>query len=177
MRIVIDFDQTLVNSSKALHEIYLQETGRKEEYNPKHTWNFDGLFPKDYKKRVKELFHEKIFYENLFAFHGAIDVIKHLIKRHEVIICTTQQGEGVLLKNQWINDHLPFINNVIYMDSFDKSSINGDVFIDDKPECLNSVNGNFKCIWCYGDYLWNKDWKGERVLNWREIEEKIKILL
>lgn len=172
MRIVIDFDQTIADSSKGLFDIYLKETGANETYNPIHSWNFDGLFPNSYKKRALELFCIEELFDVLKPFENAIEVITKLSKKHEIYVCTNHKAEGIPFKDKWIRKYLPFAK-VVYVDSFDKSITSGDIFIDDKIECLDSVENNYEYRICYGSYLWNEDWDNKRCLNWLEVEKHI----
>ena len=175
MRIVFDFDQTIADSSLGLYDIYIKETGRNESYNPEHKWNFDGLFPDDYKKRALELFCTKELFDVLKPFKNAVEVMTRLSEKHEIFVCTNHKADGIPFKDKWIRANLPFAK-IVYVDSFDKSITCGDIFVDDKIECLNSVRGNYKHILCFGNYHWNSQWNGDRVLSWLELEEKINSL-
>lgn len=172
MRIVIDFDQTIADSSKGLYDIYVKETGDTTPYNPVHKWNFDGLFPDSYKKRALQLFCTEELFEVLKPFENAIEVITRLSEKHEIYVCTNHKAEGIPFKDKWIKKYLPFAK-VVYVDSFDKSITSGDIFIDDKIECLESVKDNYEYRICYGSYLWNEDWSNRRCLNWLEVEKQV----
>ena len=74
--------------------------------------------------------------------------------------------------NKVIKELFPFCD-IAFISGADKSVTCGDIFIDDRPECLNSVKGNYKYIWCFGVYNWNKNWDGIRVNSWKEVKHKI----
>lgn len=78
------------------------------------------------------------------------------------------------------NERYTFIKNVIMISGdvktegikMDKSSVNmcNSIFIDDHEDNLLSSNAKTKI--CFGkEYDWNKNWTGERCLNWREVEK------
>lgn len=175
MRILVDFDETIVHSTKVIFNIIKEETGYDGEFVEDYGWNFDGLLPKEYVNRAIELFGEKVFYDNLYAFESAIGVLEELSESHEVVIVTKHNEKGRLYKTQWIEDNLPFAT-LHYTETFDKSEVEGDVIIDDKIECLESVKGLVKHRICYGDYGWNKDWCGVRCTHWEGVYLYIKEL-
>lgn len=172
MVLVFDFDQTIADTSKALHDVYKIETGSNDKFNPNHKWDFDGLFPKSYHERGFKLFTEKILFDNLKAFPNCIEVLERLSKKHDIYIATKHTADGIPFKDAWIRKHIPFAH-VVYLDTFNKGILSGDVFVDDKPECLNSVNGKFNHILCFGTYDWNNSYTNKRILNWIELENYI----
>lgn len=172
MKIIIDLDSTIINTSKTLLNIYNHENQSNLEFNPNHKWDFEGLFPNEYNSRAFELFTDKIFYDFVELIPNSIEVINRLAKNNSVIIATKHHPLRIPNTNDFINK---FFKNVEikYLSSFDKSELNGDIFIDDRIDCLNSVRNNFKYILCFGNYDWNKDWYGTRFDNWLEIERFI----
>lgn len=172
MRILVDFDQTIVPSSEAIFDVYKEETGSKDNYTSDHSWNFEGLLPKDYVPRAIELFDEPIFYEKLKPFPMAVEVLKKLSENHEIVIVSKHSDKGRCYKTKWIESNLPFAT-VHYTETFDKSEVSGDIAIDDKIECLNSLKPVVKECICFGDYRWNKEWDGVRCTNWIDIMKYI----
>lgn len=172
MEIIIDLDSTIINTSKTLLNIYNYENRSNLEFNPNHKWDFDGLFPNEYNSRAFQLFTEKIFYDFVEVIPNAIEVINRLAKNNSITIATKHHPLRIPNTNNFINK---FFKNVgiKYLNSFDKSELNGDVFIDDRIDCLDSVKNNFKYILCFGNYDWNKDWNGIRFYDWLEIEKFI----
>ena len=168
MRIIVDFDQTIVPSSEAIFEVYKEETCAKEEYTSNHSWEFDGLLPKDYVPRAIELFDESVFYEKLKPFPMAVEVLRRLSEKHEILIVSRHSDKGRCYKTKWIESNLPFAK-VHYTPTFDKSEVSGDIAIDDKLECLYSLKPVVKHCICFGNYRWNKEWDGVRCANWVEV--------
>ena len=48
------------------------------------------------------------------------------------------------------------------------------IMIDDHPDMLNSSNAAVKI--CFGEYGWNKDWKGLRAKNWKDVDKILEVL-
>lgn len=172
MKIVIDFDSTIINTSKTLLNAYNKETGSNLDFNPYHKWDFEGLFPKSYHKRAFELFVDETFYDYVEEMPGAIDRISELSKNNEIIIATKHHPLRIPNTQKWIDSKFDNVK-VEYLDSFDKSCLSGDIFIDDRIDCLESVKGNFEYIICFGDYNWNKEWDGWRYNSWNIIYHTI----
>lgn len=169
--IAVDFDNTIVASSKAVFELYQKESGDYNSiYTDNHLWDFDRLIPSEYWSRAYKYFCEQKFYDILEPLDGAIKVLKELSEEHEVVIVTKHDPDGIAIKAQWIRNNLPFISRVVFLvqDDYEKSIINSDIFIDDKPECLSGSNG-FKIL--FGNYGYNAGLDSAllRAESWNEV--------
>ena len=173
MRICIDFDHVLVETSKAILKTYNDEFNDNIKYNKGHQWNLTGLIPDKHRKWVLDSFdsNEQIF-RNMKPIKDSVEILKELSKEHRLVIVTQHSGIGMYYKEKVIKELFPFCD-IAFISGADKSVTCGDIFIDDRPECLNSVKGNYKYIWCFGVYNWNKNWDGIRVNSWKEVKHKI----
>lgn len=178
MRIVIDFDSTILNTSKTLLNWYNKETGSFSPYNPDHSWDFDGLLPDSYKPRAYELFTDPNLYELAEPVVGSIEAIDKMIRDgHRVIVATKHHPLRIPHTEKWIEEYLPKGVEAVYLCSFDKGVLCGDVFIDDRIDCLRSVKENFKMCLCFGDYDWNKSLEEEenikRTSTWEDVMQQV----
>ena len=57
MRICIDFDHVLVETSKAILKTYNDTFNDNIEYNEDHQWDLTGLVPDKYKKWILDNFN------------------------------------------------------------------------------------------------------------------------
>lgn len=176
MKIVIDLDSTIINTPKMLLNIYNYETNSKLEFNPNHKWDFEGLFPKEYNSRAYQLFTSDILYDFAEEFPNAINTINEIAKTHEVIIATKHHPSRIPNTQNWFDSRFKNVK-IEYMDTFDKSIMSGDIFIDDRIDCLESVKDNFNFRICFGVYDWNKEWNGIRLMNWDDISKFINSLI
>lgn len=168
--ILVDFDDTIAMSTKTIFDIYKKETGFKGNYHRDYLWNFDGLIDKSYLNRALSLFQDKLFYDNLKLNTNCKKVLKILsLAGYNIIVCTMHKNPiGKAHKIDFIERKLPFVDDIICLESFDKSVVDGFIIIDDKPECLL---GERKYKFLFGNYGYNRNCNIDciRVKNWQEL--------
>lgn len=171
-KIVIDLDNTIIDSARMVYELYAKDNQINKPYHTNFDWDFNGLINKNDLPKVLSYFIDKRLYDNFYEFDGSIRIINELAKNNDICIVTKHHKDRIPLTLEWVRKSF---NNVkiAFVPTFDKGMFNGDIFIDDKSECLNSVKNNFKHIICFGDYKWNEEWKGIRFTNWSDIERYI----
>lgn len=156
-------------------------------------WNFWKLIEDKRVSNEVELFmHSPGFFRNMEPCHGSLEAYAEVSKHgHEIFICTTPlSGEfrerSMQEKKDWISDHLGWeaAANIIFSD--DKTLIEADVIIDDKPHLtFNKLNICFK-KWVIVDQPYNQvipetehypiarihnDWS-----NWREVFAELNLI-
>lgn len=180
MHIILDLDNTLTNTPKAVLEIYREQTKDKstEITSETLTWGLEKVCPKWKKEEVDAIFTNPKLFDKLELFDGAIEVLNKLKADGNTIeICSKHNKDGIELKKNWIKKNLPMVDKVTILEfkkddktqenKFDKSSIKGDLIVDDLVEALESSPCKFKI--CYQTYNWNKEWNGMRVANWHDL--------
>lgn len=186
--IIVDVDNTLVNSSETILDIYKDEMSVSDDikYTKNHLWDFEGLIPRSYLERALELFGEDKFYDKLKFIPYADKVMNRLNSKYNVKICSVHDEKTADKKINWLKNNLPFLNdeNIIilpYSKGFNKSKVTGDIIIDDKMDCLF---GNREMKLLFGEYgynqyenlskenklLYNTSNNIIRVENWKVIE-------
>ena len=132
------------------------------------------------KERLREYFDRSDFYD--FTDINTIfwDVLALIVKKGwEPVFVTVGSIPNIASKTAWFkdsineDDHASFIG---LADAKDKSSIDmsDGIMIDDHPDMLNSSNAAVKI--CFGEYGWNKDWKGLRAKNWKDVDKILEVL-
>ena len=156
MVILVDFDNTIADSSRCIYELYqIEEQDFSVKYTYEHGWNFEGLIPQTHTDWAVSLFNSDVFYKNLKPIEKSIEVLKILAVKHKIVIVTKGETNSLSLKSKWIKQYLPFIHNVVYLEQndYNKGLITGDIIIDDKLDCIFSSNCNYKIL--FGNYGWN----------------------
>ncbi|TRZ50691.1 5'-3'-deoxyribonucleotidase [bacterium] len=130
-------------------------------------------YPEELLGLVTGLYYKEGFARSLPEIQGATEGIKKLKEKgHDVFICTSplmQYRFCVREKYEWIEEHLGYDWTLRLILTRDKTLIQGDILIDDKPE----ITGARKPVWehvlfekSYNEYV-----KGKRRLNWGNMEQ------
>ena len=156
MRIVTDLDNTILSTSEMIINLYnkIYNKNIKTNYNYLQ-WDFKPYITKEELPKVLELFNNEHLYDNPIVFPHAIETINDWCnKGHEIIICSKHSEERKPYTTKWIKSVMPKVK-IFYTDTFYKSIVGHvDIAIDDKIECLDSINADYKIL--YGNYNWNK---------------------
>lgn len=171
----VDFDITIVDSVKVICKLYNQDYCNDPSFNiaiPEnlYQWNMKDECPLC--NNLIDYFDSSRFFDILEFQPNAYEVLEELNKKYNLIIVTSGTLQNLHLKSKWIEENIPFINDVILIKSKDKSLINmkNSIFIDDLASNLETSNAEMRIV--FGKIKgWNEDWKGMRCENWLEIKE------
>lgn len=180
--LILDFDDTIVNSSKAFCSVYNMVYGSSKGFKPAdwtktNKWNYRDICPllEDDPEMVEEIFDTKLFFKFLDFHDGAKNALEKLSKSYKLVICSIGKPDNIARKSTWIARNLPFVENVILIrnngNQMNKSIVNmrGAILVDDVASNLESSNAETKI--CFGSVREaNKDWDGYRVFSWKELE-------
>lgn len=181
-KLFVDFDNTIVNATKAFCRLYNATYKGSPNFTPAQ-WELVDRY--DFKDQcplvldVENIFKLKLLF-NIFEFinHNTYEVLEQLAKVYQVIIVSIGTYENISNKSLWIKEYLPFIKDSIFLINngvkMDKSLIDmkNAIFIDDVVSNLNSSNAMDKI--CFGEiHEWNRDWNGNKCLNWTEVRDKL----
>jgi len=179
----IDFDDTLVQSSKSICELYSRIFNVPvPDYENNTEWNYSkicSLLHTTNRYTVEDLFGMKEFFDQLEFFPHAYEVMKELVKKYEVYIVSIGTLSNLQYKAEFIKHKLPFIENVVLIHNkgskMCKKIVNtpeDSIFIDDVISNLDSVSSKYKYI--YGDCKpWNTQHNNyKRLYNWIDVANK-----
>lgn len=178
INIVIDFDNTLVQTNKSILSLYREITNDySTDLSMLKTWWFDDVCPQFSREQQNELFNNPRMFDLLEPQENAINILNKLKQEgHNLILCTIHHPNGIRYKSKYIHSHFPMFDSIIYIDllkheKLQKSLIKGDILLDDSSQYLSSSTVEYPI--CYGDSGWNQDWKNTRVLSWLEFYDKV----
>ena len=108
----------------------------------------------------------------LVPVKDSIEVMEALCQKHEVYIASaaTQFPNSLREKSDWLATYFPFISWKNQILCGDKSILKGDLLIDDRAYNLERFQGNSFLFNCPHN---QHETDYERVLNWREIGERL----
>lgn len=178
-RLILDFDETIVNTKKAFIEVHQELFGKEPEnklITPKwelvQKYDFSDQIPTLNSERLYQVFDSELLYSYLEYYDNAKEIIEELSSKTEVVIASMCSIFSVERKGVKILKDLPLVKfqPILYPFYGDKASIdmrNG-IFIDDHIKNLsnNSADKNicFRYNGCIMDT--NKDWNGEILTKW-----------
>ncbi len=176
----VDYDGVIVNTIKAITEMYDDEfrdhpNYREVNWSEVESWEFNELKCAD-AAHIDAYFCEPKFFE-IVEFMPWADYILGLLKEYyNITIVSMGHTENLKLKEEWCKFNIPYARfcGVNFDNHVNKSKIDMryGVFIDDVTENLNTSNA-IKRI-CFGDkYAWNQDWEGVRCANWFDVWKAI----
>lgn len=180
-KLFVDFDNTICNTTEAFCSVY----SSIYQHHPKFIfpkwelvdqYNFLDQCPLT--ESVEEVFKMEALFKSLkFINDNTYEILGQLNEKYQIVIASIGTYDNISLKSQYVKDNLPFIKDSVFLVNqgcaMNKNLINmsgeGNVFIDDVVSNLNSVQVERKIA--FGTiHQWNKDWNGERALDWTEVK-------
>jgi len=184
-KIFLDFDNTIVNSTKSFCETYSELyqdhpnfiLPKWEEVN---CWNFENqctLLKTN--EDVEKIFSMELFFIGLeFIDEYTYKILKELNEKYQIIITSIGTYDNITYKSQWVKGNLPFIKDSIFLINngckMNKSVVNmqDSIFIDDVTTNLDSSNAVNKYI--FGkEYPWSQTNDYHRLWNWTDVAKEL----
>lgn len=164
MKIFIDFDNTIVDTTKAFIEWYNYEYNRNIDYMEIKSYDFTPHIHLS-TSEVSDAFTTKRLYEYLECYDGVYDSLYKLKNTLdcELILVTNCSDKSVMRKLEWLEDHKPLsdlFDGKIFLSiklPYNKSTIDmsDGVLIDDHRN--NHLQSNASYKFAYKDSI-IRDW-------------------
>lgn len=163
----VDFDTTLVDTTKSMIVTYEHLTNEKPLTYYDVSWNLRQSFPTGNKDIIHELFNTEYFFNSLDLFEGVYETLNNLYNHCTLKICSYGTPRNLQLKKEWILKNLPMIKeeNIVLLEqnkkNFDKSVCIGDILIDDRLEPHLTCNCKTKVLFRYNNnpYEWQEGYE------------------
>jgi len=179
-KIMIDMDDVITTGGF----LYLINDFLKTNYK---TEDFKDFYMQDMLPDKEEFFKwfiTKNQYEYCKMLPNAKEVIEELSKEYDVYIGTSYvfkdipHESSIVLKQKcdYLQKELPFITPFHYIFIYDKSLLNVDIKIDDKPDNLSNCKRKLMFSAWHNTKLTNEELQAkgiERVNSWLEIKDKL----
>lgn len=165
--IAIDQDQVLASLLEAWLELYNYDYSHDLAPHQITKWNWhDITFAGE---RIYTYLDDASIFENLDVVKDSIEVTKELSEHFELFVVTAPwNAESVPPKSRWLQKHFPHINKKNHVFTQNKSVINCNFLIDDKPSNLINIQGQ-PLLFTAPHNLNEVDFP--RVNNWLEVRE------
>lgn len=183
-KLFCDFDNTVVNATLKFCSVYNDAYRFHPKFIPaewQYVDQYDFLDQCPLVNSVENIFKMRRFFDDLpFINENTYEVLEELNEKYQIILVSIGTYGNISNKSQWVGEYLPFVKDSIFLVNdkckMNKSLINmsgeGNVFLDDVVSNLNSVQVERKIA--FGTiHQWNKDWTGERALDWTEVHKAL----
>ena len=187
IKLYLDMDNTLTNSTKSFCESYNFIYEHHKDFTPANwelvdTWNFSNQCPiLKSDSDVLDIFENPLFFDCLELMNdNTYEVLRELNERYQIIIVSIGTPINLSRKALYLQETLPFIkdyallyNNGIKMNKeIIQMNYPDSIFIDDHIENLISSNAINKYV--FGkDYPWSQTNDYERLWNWTDVANKL----
>lgn len=178
MRIIIDIDNTTINTIATITKLYNEDFQWYSKFKPV---NWKNVKTRDFeelelasREYINFYFNQPRFFREAILMDDVLEVIGRLYQRgYEIIFCSmcfSPNGRGKEIYLKSLFPYAKFIN-VNIKEFPDKSHIDmsGAIFVDDDGKNLETSNADIKV--CFGDILpWNENYDGDRCYSWLDFE-------
>lgn len=151
MKLFIDFDNTIANSSEVIVDMLNEHFGKNENFEKLRKYDFSDLFPECSYWDIEKFFNSDEMFERLKIFPNMIETVNAFKDFFdEISIVTIGTKHNLENKKRFLKENnleLTFYG-IENNGRSDKSSVdmhNG-VFIDDHIGCLHSSNAKIKIL-------------------------------
>jgi len=180
MIILIDMDDVLADFDGEFYNRWAK-THSDKPITPPHERNCFYIMdesPEDYRQYITEINTSPGFIRSLPLVDGGTKAVKQIAEMgHVIYICTSPLNNYyncVKEKYEWIEEHLGFEWTKKLILTKDKTLIQGDILIDDKPE----VKGVAKPVWEHiiFDKPYNRKTNHAKRMNWKNWREVLNLI-
>jgi 5'(3')-deoxyribonucleotidase len=172
LRIAIDMDEVMADALAEQLRRYNAACGADVKITDLDGRHLEDCVPPEHRSVTESMF-DASFFEDLALFPDCRDVIRELAERHEVFIVTAAMDVPLSFdaKFRWLRRHFDFIPTSQIVFCGDKSIIDADYLIDDRPRHFPRFKGRpvlFSAPHNSGESRY------PRVSSWAEVREFFK---
>jgi 5'-nucleotidase len=167
--LLIDMDSVIVDLMTEWFRRY------NEEYQDTMTverilcWQTEKYVKPECGKKIYDYLDAPGLFRSLQPLPHAVEVLERLAKSYELLIVTSSRTFAYTEKEQWVEEHLPFIGKENLIFAHRKDMIRGDLLFDDAPHNLEAFRATGR-IAVAMDYPYNRSVDVPRVSGWLEFE-------
>nr|WP_263326346.1 5'(3')-deoxyribonucleotidase [Neobacillus sp. Marseille-Q6967] len=168
--LLIDMDSVICDLMSEWHQRYNQDYNDTLTVERLKCWNSDRYVKPECGMKIYDYLKEPGLFLGLRPLPHAIEVLERLHVKYDILIVTSSITTAFVEKEQWVEQHLPFLGKRNLIFSHRKDMVVGDLLFDDAPHNLLDFTSTGR-IAVAMDYPYNKDVNVPRVKNWLEFEE------
>ncbi|MCA1054244.1 5'(3')-deoxyribonucleotidase [Rossellomorea aquimaris] len=170
--LLIDMDSVICDLMTDWHNRYNQEFDDDLSVDKLLCWDSKKYVKEECGDKIYDYLHEPGLFLHLKPLPDAIEVLERLSAHYELLIVTSSVSTAFMEKEQWVQNHLPFIGKENMIFSHRKDKICGDLLFDDAPHNLCSFKKTGRRAVAM-DYPYNRSVDVPRVKGWLEFEQAL----
>jgi 5'(3')-deoxyribonucleotidase/uncharacterized protein with PQ loop repeat len=148
LRVAVDMDEVIADAFGKMLRAYNERTGRNVTKEQIAREGIGVMFVPEFltpelKIELDELPHDRSFFGDLELMEGAQEALRELSKDFEIFIASAAMDvpSSFDAKYQWLKQYFPFIPQSHYIFCGDKSILNADFLVDDRPRHFEHFRG------------------------------------
>jgi 5'-nucleotidase len=167
--LLIDMDSVIVDLMTEWHRRYNEQYEDDLSVERVLSWETERFVKPECGEKVYDILDEPGLFRHLPPQPDAVSVLERLSREYDILIVTSSRTHAYTEKEQWVEEHLPFIGRHNLIFAHRKDMIRGDLLFDDAPHNLQAFAATGRVAVAM-DYPYNRDVNVPRVQNWREFE-------
>lgn len=167
--LLVDMDSVIVDLMTEWFQRYNEEHGDDLSVERLQCWQTEKYVKAECGKKIYDYLDAPGLFRELSPLPDAVEVLERLAKRYDILIVTSSRTYAYTEKEQWVNEHLPFIGSANLIFAHRKDMIVGDLLFDDAPHNLTAFRASGRLAVAM-DYPYNRSIDVPRVSGWLEFE-------
>jgi len=167
--LLIDMDSVICDLMSPWHKRYNEDFNDNLTIERLKCWDSAKYVKPECGEKIYDYLYEPGLFLNLKEIPNAIEVLRRLSEKYEILIVTSSVSTAFAEKEQWVEKHLPFIGKKNIVFTHRKEMVRGDLLFDDAPHNLESFKTTGR-IAIAMDYPYNRMVNVPRVHSWLEFE-------
>jgi 5'(3')-deoxyribonucleotidase/uncharacterized protein with PQ loop repeat len=148
LRVAVDMDEVIADAFGKMLRAYNERTGRDITREQIAREGIEIMLAPEFltpelKIELDQLPHDRSFFGDLELMEGAQDALRDLSQDFEIFIASAAMDvpSSFDAKYQWLKQYFPFIPQSHYIFCGDKSILNADFLVDDRPRHFANFRG------------------------------------
>jgi 5'-nucleotidase len=171
--VLIDMDEVIFWTYGGLTRVLKEKHPEIKSipYEQNTEYYVEKLYSKNQRKVVNSIWYEKGFFRNLELMPGALEALTEISKKNEIFICSSPLISPYCLQEKYdaVGEKLGGRWQKKLITTKDKTIIEGDILIDDKPEITGVRTPRWEHV--LYDHPWNRHVSGKRKVTWQNYRE------
>ena len=148
LRVAVDMDEVIADAFAKMLRAYNERTGRNISREQIAREGIEVMFEPEFltpelKTALDDLPHDRAFFADLELVEGSQQALRELSKDFEIFIASAAMDvpSSFDAKYQWLKRNFPFIPASHYIFCGDKSILDADFLVDDRPRHFDHFRG------------------------------------